>query len=243
MADNDVDLNNEAVQAAIKAAVEKAVAEETDGLKRKRDELLAENRKLKDAKPQGGDNVDLEEYKQLKLEKEQREEEAAKKRGEFDKLLKQSQENHVKELTKVTEERDGLKRSLESTVIRYELLASINDEKADAILVMPHLQNRVRFNPESQELEVMTAKGEPMIGDKGERATLKDLHAEFKAHDVLGKCYPGNQHRGTGSRPNSPGGGGVKNPWTKDHMNLTEQGRILRDNPALAAEMKRQAQG
>lgn len=38
----------------------------------------------------------------------------------------------------------------------------------------------------------------------------------------------------------SPAGGGqppVKNPWAKDTFNLTEQGRIFRENPAAARQM------
>lgn len=34
---------------------------------------------------------------------------------------------------------------------------------------------------------------------------------------------------------------GVKNPWSKDTFNLTEQGRILREDPELAEKLKAQA--
>lgn len=30
---------------------------------------------------------------------------------------------------------------------------------------------------------------------------------------------------------------GVKNPWSKEHFNLTEQGRIMRENPELAKQL------
>ncbi|MEC1177625.1 DUF4355 domain-containing protein [Metasolibacillus meyeri] len=44
-------------------------------------------------------------------------------------------------------------------------------------------------------------------------------------------------------RSEPPGGGGTKgggskNPWSKEHFNLTEQGKILRDNPELATQLK-----
>jgi len=34
-----------------------------------------------------------------------------------------------------------------------------------------------------------------------------------------------------------------KNPWSKEHFNLTEQGRIMRENPQLAARLKQEAKG
>lgn len=40
--------------------------------------------------------------------------------------------------------------------------------------------------------------------------------------------------------PYNPNGGGdpaLKNPWSKDHFNLTEQGRLIRENTAQAKEL------
>lgn len=34
------------------------------------------------------------------------------------------------------------------------------------------------------------------------------------------------------------GGGGGKNPWSKDSFNVTEQGRLMRENPARAKQLK-----
>lgn len=34
-----------------------------------------------------------------------------------------------------------------------------------------------------------------------------------------------------------------KNPWSKEHFNLTEQGRILKENPELAARLRKEAKG
>lgn len=40
-----------------------------------------------------------------------------------------------------------------------------------------------------------------------------------------------------GYEPAGGGGAPVKNPWAKDALNLTEQGRIFRENPAQAREL------
>lgn len=47
----------------------------------------------------------------------------------------------------------------------------------------------------------------------------------------------------SGRSPNQGGGGGggQTNPWKKDTFNLTEQGRLLRDNPELARQLMAQA--
>lgn len=43
---------------------------------------------------------------------------------------------------------------------------------------------------------------------------------------------------GSGAKPASGGGGGEKNPWLPEHFNLTEQARILRENPDRAAKLR-----
>lgn len=45
-----------------------------------------------------------------------------------------------------------------------------------------------------------------------------------------------------GSGTNPPGAGGAEpNPWKKETFNLTQQAKILRENPALAARLKAEA--
>ncbi len=47
---------------------------------------------------------------------------------------------------------------------------------------------------------------------------------------------------GRSPEPGKPGGKNDKNPWSKEHFNLTEQGKILLENPELAKRYKAQAQ-
>ena len=44
-----------------------------------------------------------------------------------------------------------------------------------------------------------------------------------------------------GRKPHEPGDGTTKNPWSKEHFNLTEQARLLRENPELAATLRQMA--
>lgn len=56
-----------------------------------------------------------------------------------------------------------------------------------------------------------------------------------------GKAFvqaPGNGGGGSGG---NPGSGGEVNPWAKDTLNLTEQGRIYRADPAKAERLQRAA--
>lgn len=67
-----------------------------------------------------------------------------------------------------------------------------------------------------------------VLGVDEQLAVLKEQYKDLFKPDVKGK-EPVNIGGGTPS---------IKNPWSKEHFNLTEQGRIIRENPELAAQLQ-----
>jgi hypothetical protein len=67
-----------------------------------------------------------------------------------------------------------------------------------------------------------------VLGVDEQLAVLKEQYKDLFKADIKGR------------EPNNTGGAqpGTKNPWSKEHFNLTEQGRILRENPELAAQLQ-----
>lgn len=210
--------------------------------------LEKERRAARDAmaKLKQYEGVDPEEYQRLKEAAEKAEEERRRKEGDFEALLKQHQEKHAKELGKKDERITMLTRALESALIDAEASKAISDEGGSVVLLLPHVRGRARMVEEDGtfRVEILRTDATPMMGDKGERATFKDLVKELKASDEYGRAFASSGASGGGSRSGGASGGSRgsgKNPWLPDHFNLTEQGRILRENPALAAQFKAEA--
>lgn len=67
-----------------------------------------------------------------------------------------------------------------------------------------------------------------VLGIDEQLSTLKEQYQDLFKPDVKGKD-PFNKDKSHS---------GVKNPWSKEHFNLTEQGRILRENPELAKQLQ-----
>ena len=67
-----------------------------------------------------------------------------------------------------------------------------------------------------------------VLGVDEQLTALKEQYKDLFKADIKGR------------EPNNTGGAqpGTKNPWSKEHFNLTEQGRILRENPELAAQLQ-----
>lgn len=68
-----------------------------------------------------------------------------------------------------------------------------------------------------------------VLGIDEQLTTLKETYKELFVPPVKGRD-PENKDR---IPP-----GGQKNPWSKEHFNLTQQAKILKENPELAAQLK-----
>jgi len=72
---------------------------------------------------------------------------------------------------------------------------------------------------------------------KAKATTLKNLWNTALEQAVKERF----KEKGRDPYDTSGSGDTVKNPWSKEHFNLTEQARILREDPELAATLKRMA--
>ena len=109
-------------------------------------------------------------------------------------------------------------------------------------------QARVKSELINKATTLATQKGLPVeivsyfVGQDEEATTnnLTALESIWQQH--LQKAVE-EKFKESGRSPNNTGGGGPgqTNPWKKETFNLTEQGRLLRDNPELARQLMAQA--
>ena len=109
-------------------------------------------------------------------------------------------------------------------------------------------QARLKSELQNKATTVATQKGLPVeiisyfVG-QDEDTTVNNLTAlESIWQQALEKAVEAKfKDSGRSPNPGSPGGPGQTNPWKKETFNLTEQGRLLRENPELARQMMAQA--
>ena len=77
----------------------------------------------------------------------------------------------------------------------------------------------------------LTLDGDELVGADEQIAALKQSDPYLFGVELKGRVP-----QGAGAKPPAP-----NNPWKKETWNLTEQGRIFRENPDLAARFKREA--
>lgn len=119
-----------------------------------------------------------------------------------------------------------------------------------------------RYRKERANAAIVAAIGKHQFIDSDVAKLLIGSRVEFEGDDIFYKTDEGRlipveegaamvattkphllRAQGAGGSGTPPAGtaGTVKNPWSKDHFNLTEQGKLLTSNPQLAKQMQEAA--
>lgn len=200
--------------------------------------LREQAEKLKDINP--------DEYNRLKREAEQREERERQVAEEASRRIEEAQLKFETDTRKKDERIKELTTRWHDLFIETQVTGAILERKGVPLLLLPHMKPRIRVKEKDGKLslEILNGEGMPMLGDKGESAKPVDLVKEFEASDTFGRAFDGSGQAGAGGvggRKGNGQDGKGRNPWAKESWNLTEQGRINRDHPALAKEFMDQA--
>jgi len=164
-------------------------------------------------------NEQKKEYKKMLEERNKQLEELKAKAQGNEELL-----NKIKEL----EEKN------KSTVEEYEnKIKQMQFERALENELIKHKAKNIKAVKALLNLENIKLDGEKLIGLEDQIKELQESDSYLFGEDKL----KGREPKTDVNNPPSV----KKNPWSKDYFNLTEQGRILRENPELAKQLIAQA--
>lgn len=194
-------------------------AEDVSGLKNKNSELLGKLQREKEQREQ--------------LERERREAEEARMRekGEYESLYKAEREKFQalnERYENERAERINQTREQFASKLAVDLSGKLGEKAVSAI--KRFILDNVKTSEEGPYFE--------LAGFKVDYETMRQKMANEYPFLVAGSQASGGQATGSGGEAVA----GVKNPWKKDSFNLTEQARLLRDDPQTAERLKAQAQ-
>jgi hypothetical protein len=226
---------------------------ETKGLKDNQQKLLDQLAKLKKNQlPEGFDMETFKKFQEDQAEYEKKQAELEEKRladeGQWEALKQQLIEKNQSELQKITEKNQSeitqLRNALDKELIENAAIKAIEKEKGNSFFLLPHMKDKIRTINEDGafKVQVLDSEGNPRIDDTtGDPFTIHQLVAEMKANDQFAPAFP-DMNAGSGNTINVngkpvPG----KNPWKKESFNATEQAKMMKSDPTLAAQMKKAA--
>lgn len=161
-----------------------------------------------------------EEKKELKTQLEERDVQL--------KGLKEKVKGNEELTTKITE----LEEANSATKEEYEnKISALRKETSIELALKDEKAKNVRAVKALLDLDKVSLDGDNLIGLDEQLKTLKEKESYLFGEDTL---------KGRGSNPpGDPMPPEYKNnPWSKEYFNLTEQGRIFREDPELAAKLK-----
>ncbi|MCY1094259.1 phage scaffolding protein [Bacillus safensis] len=171
------------------------------------------------------------EKKELKSQLDERDQQLStlQKQAKGNEELQNAIEQLQEENKKVSEE---YQQKLEKQAFDFALESALRDAKARNI-------KSVKANLNVEDLKLA---GDKVIGLDEQLAALKESDGYlFETENESPPGLAGRQPHGTGnSVANLPT---AKNPFSQDHLNLTEQGNILRSDPEQAKKLIIQAGG
>ncbi len=197
--------------------------EDTTGLKsalqKERDARAAAERRNKEVQEKYA-GIDLEEVEQLRQERAAREEEEAKKAGEWDKLKDQMVSRHNEDLAAKDKELGSMRGELERHLVDSQATAAINKLEGNVTLLLPHVKNLIRLvkgDDGQYRPQVVDHSGTPRVNGEGNPLSIEDLVREMREQDVFAGAFKGTNQSGSGTPPadggeGGGGGGGGKPP-------------------------------
>jgi len=225
----------------------KEVAADTTGLKVNSEKMKAEIKTAKDElerlKSEGALSLTAHEEQVKKLEDQLKATDADGLKAFHEAELKKINEAHTVKLTEADKVKTELEARNKTLTERYnDLWRATELEKAmnkvpnidpeKRAMLQDLFWTRYQFNPTSLD-------GEEKLLNKDYKS-IQDVLLAYTATDE-GKFFLINKSTGGGAKGGSSSKGATGNPWAKETLNLTEQARILKENPTLAETLKAQA--
>lgn len=145
---------------------------------------------------------------------------------ELKKNVKGNEELTTK-ITELTELNKKTKEDFEERIKKQEFDFKLTDALRDAKVKNPKALKALL------DINNIKLDGEKLLGLDDQLKTLKESDSYLFEEEQAG---------GTGGAGNfGRKGNETKNPWSKEHFNLTEQGRLYRENPELAKQLEASA--
>lgn len=247
----DAESLNKIIDAA-EVESKKLISQEVKGLKDNQTKMLEQMSNLKTNQlPEGFDKEGFDKYLVDKVEFDKKQTELEEKRlqdeGQWEHLKGQLLDKNKTDIEALQTEKDleikGLRTALDKELIENTAIKAIEKEKGNSFFLLPHMKQQIQtvLKDGQYSVNVLDPEGNPRTNDEGKPFSVADLVAEMKSNDVFAPAFP-SQNSGSGNPPNGgSGGGNVTNPWKSDTKNITEQAKMTKENPVLAAQMKKAA--
>lgn len=165
--------------------------------------------------------------------------------AKFEKIRAELVKTHQEEL----KSRDLVVAEMEGTLKEHLMEAAaktaIAEAKGKVKPLLPYVMQKLRFEKQDGKyrVNVIDEDGDERMTKDGKPMDIRALVDELKSDDDFSALFEGSGTSGSNARPTKGGQttGISNNPFAAETLNLTEQMRLKKSNPALADKLASQA--
>ena len=144
-------------------------------------------------------------------------------------------EGQLETLKKATGDTDALKAQITQLQEDNKAKDEVHAAELEEIKIDTAIKDKLTDTKYPDLLATKFDKSKLVVGTDGAVSGIDEQLTGIKEtyKDLFTPAVRGNDPYNKEKNPN-----GTKNPWSKEHFNLTEQGKLIKENPALAAQFK-----
>lgn len=144
-------------------------------------------------------------------------------------------EGQLETLKKSTGDTDALKAQIDQLQKDNKAKDEVHAAELKEIKIDTAIKDKLTDTKYPDLLATKFDKSKLVVGTDGAVSGIDEQLTGIKEtyKDLFTPVVKGNDPYNKEKNPN-----GTKNPWSKEHFNLTEQGKLIKENPALAAQFK-----
>ena len=159
----------------------------------------------------------LDGIQELKAQQEQAERDRLEKKGEWDALRSQMQEQHEQELGKERAEKQKLKQLLDKEIRGRQVMEAIAKHDGNPTLLQPILMQATSLAGEDDALHVEVQKdGVPLVDGDGNLLSVEGYVQRLRDDEAFAGAFKGSGQSGGGGSGEQPPGPGSPGPGQGD---------------------------
>lgn len=167
------------------------------------------------------ENIDIR-YEKLKVE-----------RDDLKEKLKTA-DTTIADLKEANMDNETLQTTIKTHETTIATMKTDYETKIRDMSIKSAIQSKLADTKYPELLETKFDKSKITVAEDGTVLGIDEQLTVIKGQykDLFTPVVAGREPNNTGGRPS-----GVKNPWSKEYFNLTEQGKILKEDPELAKQL------
>lgn len=170
------------------------------------------------------------EIKELREKQEKQRQKELEKKGEWEKLKSQLQQDYESKLSEKDQEVQRVYTLMEKNFVGREVEGAISKHDGISTLLRPHVESAVKLIEEDGEFvaRVVDKDGSPKFNSQGDYMSVEEFVGSLKEDEDFGLAFRGRGQSGGGTKSSAGAGNAPAPKKSRGNMSMDEKGAYIK---------------